>query len=962
MKRTNIILTAVLMLMSLSVFAQREGLSTYQLSNGLTVYLWEDHDAPDVTGYVSVRAGSVDEPKEYTGLAHYLEHMLFKGTQRIGSVDWEKEKPLYEDIIRLYDEFSDATDPKVREDLTRQINEKSMEAAKYSTTEDFFNLMDYIGAEGVNAYTTYDMTCYHNHFPGNQMERWLTIFSDRLINPVFRTFQAELENVFEEYNMYEDNIGSHQRKAIMKEAFNGTPYDRDVIGVPEHLKNPRLSRLIEFYNTWYVPNNMALILVGDFNSETAKPLIEKTFGRLEKKELPERQHYEGPSFKGNPKKTFNIGYNPEVYWIYKGTKIDHEDRIPLEFALALLSNGTNTGLLDKISLDGTVNGAGATLDARRDMGNIYIYAIPYFDVNQMQFESNSATEKIVFKEVDKLKNGQIEDWLIQTVKAESDQNYKLAFEGSSAKVQNLISCFIYNLPLDDIFTENEKIQALTKEDVMRVANKYLNADHLTVQFEEGTPKKNKLAKPKIKPLEPIKGVETEYSKAFKLIPTGEVVETYMDINDVKVVDVDKNVKLHYTPNPKNDIFTLTLRYGVGTAEMPMLEQAVSLMNRAGIQPLTDAQQFRRQLAELGGRCAYSVSNSYLTISIVGEDKNLEEICKLVNRQILMPKLDQRQFEVAQGSAYRSRLLISQYDEVQADALLEYVLYGDKSEYIDVVPMADIRAMNLTKVNTTFLQATRYALDAHYVGTRSIDEVKNALPLQEDVRPSNSPVIRDRKSYDKTQIYFLPNSNVQQATIYFYFNGKPYSIDQSVDYQAFDQYFSGGFTGIVLDEIRAKRSMAYTATGMMRPGERPGKDGYFMGYIGTQSDKVADAVKVFVDLVNNMPEYPERIESIKASLHQSQMTNKPSFRAKSMTYARWRENGYTDDPAKQNIARIKNLTFDEILKFYKENVQGQPLTILIVGDQKLIDLKALQAEYGKPIKVSKSKIFAPVSWD
>ena len=195
----KVLLAMVALLTSVIMVAQsREGLSEYKLDNGMTVLLWEDHDAPDVTGYVAVRAGAIDEPVEYTGLAHYLEHMLFKGTQRIGALDWEKEKPLYEKIIALYDQYSDATDPKVREDLTRQINEASMAAAEVSTTEDFFRLMDGIGATGVNAFTSYDMTCYHNSFPANQMYKWLTIFSDRLIDPVFRTFQAELENVFEE--------------------------------------------------------------------------------------------------------------------------------------------------------------------------------------------------------------------------------------------------------------------------------------------------------------------------------------------------------------------------------------------------------------------------------------------------------------------------------------------------------------------------------------------------------------------------------------------------------------------------------------------------------------------------------------------------------------------------------------------------------------------------------------------
>jgi len=346
----KILLSAMLLVCSIAFCSAltREGLTEYKLDNGLTVLLWEDHDAPDVTGYIAVRAGAVDEPAEYTGLAHYLEHMLFKGTQKIGALDWEKEKPIYDSIIALYDQYSEATDPKVREQLATQINECSMRQAEISSLEDFFVLLDLIGAEGVNAFTSYDLTAYMNSFPEAEMYRWLNIFSERLINPVFRTFQAELENVFEEYNMYANEPSSQAQKQLNEDIYKGSPYERDVIGLPEHLKNPRLSKLIEFYDTWYVPNNMALIIVGDFDSEKAKPMIQETFSRLQPKELPERPTYPEVSFAGNPTKHYNLGYNPQVAWIYQGVKEGDPDEDVLDFVCALLYNGY-IGLLDKVN-------------------------------------------------------------------------------------------------------------------------------------------------------------------------------------------------------------------------------------------------------------------------------------------------------------------------------------------------------------------------------------------------------------------------------------------------------------------------------------------------------------------------------------------------------------------------------------------------------------------------------------
>ena len=966
MKKMILLSMAVLMSVTMLFAQSREGLTEYKLANGLTVMLWEDHDQPDVTGYVAVRAGAMDEPAEYTGLAHYLEHMLFKGTQRIGALDWEKEKPHYEEIIRLYDEYAETTDEAKRLELTKKINEESIEAAKYATVEDFFVLLDGIGATGVNAFTSYDMTCYHNSFPAANMYKWLTIFSDRLIDPVYRTFQAELENVFEEYNMYQDNVGTHTRQNLFRKLYEGHPYERDVIGLPEHLKNPRLSKLIEFYNTWYVPNNMALIIVGDFDAETTKPMIEETFGRLQYKELPERPTYPKTSFAGNPKHKFKVGYYPMVVWAYDGVNMTDKDLLPLQFVVSLLNNSTNTGLLDKLNIDGTVSSVGASVDARRDQGRILIQAIPYFDANQQTYESNAATEKIVNAEINRLKMGDIPDWLIQTVKAEYAQNYKLAFESSDTKMNALVSSFIYNTPIDDIFTENDRVQALTKADIQRIAKKYFDADHMTLTFDEGDPKKNKLAKPAIKPLELLNSQETEYAKAFKALPQGTLKQTFMNLNDVVVTEIDENVKLHYATNPKNNIFSLELVFGVGTAKKPMLEYVTSLMNRAGIMPNIDPQEFRRQLSELGGRCGYGVSNSYFYVSIIGDEEHLAEICQLVQRQMLMPKFDTKQFDAVKGSELSSRFMMSKMDGLQADALREYVLYDKESEYIDVVPFMDVYYMDELKLKVEFLDAIKYALDIHYCGQKPVEEVKDILtknlPLQEGVIPSTSPEIRQKKTYDKTQVYFLANSNVQQSTIYFYFNGKPYDKDQSVLFQAFNQYFSGGFTGIVLDEIREKRSMAYTASGQAVRGPLPGKESYFMGYIGTQSDKAVDAINVFMSLLDSMPEYPERIESVKAALRQNAQISKPSFRSKTEAYDAWREMGYDMDPAKYNQEAINNLTFEQIKQFYETYIKGQPVSIIVMGDPKLIDQKALQAKYGKIVKVSKAKLFAPLDLD
>ena len=961
-------LISIFILLSLSAWLSAQydvGFTSYKLSNGLTVYLWPDKNQADVSGVVTVRAGAIDEPDEYKGLAQYLEHVLFKGTEKIGAIDWEKEKPHYEKIIQLYDEYAVTEDPVKRADLEKQINEESLLAAQYAYTNEFSNLVEGMGGEGLNAGTSYDMTFYYNNFPGFQLEKWLDLYSERLINPVFRSFQAELENVFEEYNMYQDNNFTHIREFLMSHLYKGHPYERDIIGFPEHLKNPRLSKLIEFYDAWYVPSNMALILTGNFDIEEAKPLIEQKFGRLVDKQVPERPSYPSADFTGNPKYSAKLGYSPMVIWGYKTVPVGHPDEIILGFCASLLSNSMSTGLLDKITMDGDVQQAAATLDSRRDEGRFLIQAIPYYDANQRRYESDKATERTVMNEVDKLKKGNIEDWLIESVKNSELRSYEMMLENPSSKIVLLNQIFVYQLPSDYYASIPDKMAKLSKEDIQRVAQKYLNEDHLMVSIDIGTPKKDKLKKPDIKPIDQPKGQTSAYAEYLKAIPVQELPEVYNNMDDVTTVEMYDKVRLHYTVNPLNDYFSITMKYGVGTQKMPKLGYAAELMNSAGIMPFDDPQDVRRQFSELNASCTYKATDDYFYITLIGLESNLEDICRLMTRQTLMPKLDEKQLNRVVGMEISNRFISEKKStDVLSSALLDYVLYKDKSDYIDRLSLKDVYFLTISELTGEIVRATDYELDIHYVGKRPVEEVaevlKAKLPLKEGVKKGESPLVLDKVTYDKQTIYFLPNKDAQQAKIYFYIDGFNYAIADDVTIDAFNQYFSGGFNGLVMQEIRENNSMAYTAVGRLVTPPIQQKQTHFIGYVGTQPDKVAGAVDLYMSLLQDMPEYPERLDNIKTYLKQSALSKKPTFRSKSTLYSNWNLLGYQDDPAKVNMEKIENLSFEQIKNFYQTQIKNKPVTIIIFGDPKLIDLKTIKSKYGKINKLSNNTLFSKLS--
>jgi zinc protease len=445
------------------------------------------------------------------------------------------------------------------------------------------------------------------------------------------------------------------------------------------------------------------------------------------------------------------------------------------------------------------------------------------------------------------------------------------------------------------------------------------------------------------------------------MPIGKVNEEYNDFSDVKYIKLYEGINLFCTENKQNDIFTLTIKYGVGTKKLPKLEYATDLLNSAGILPTSDAQSVRRDFSKLNTICTYSVDADYFYIKLMGDEKNLVEACNLMTRQTLLPKLDDKQLDRVKGADIQSRMSIEKKDVgILSDALFNYAIYKDSSLYIKRLKMTEVFNLKISELTGEITRATDYEADIHYVGKRNPNEValilKANLPLKESVKKSNSPIVRERITYTKPTIYFLPNADAQQAKIYFYINGSEYNPENKVLYDAFSQYFSGGFSGLVMNEIRENNSMAYTAYGANVIPPIPNKKAYFIGFVGTQGDKAADAIDLYMKLLTNMPLYPERIENIKTYLRQSALTDKPSFRAKSQVFNKWKMLGYTADPAKINMPKIDNLTFDQIATFYNNEIKGKSVSIIITGDPKTVDIKKIQANQGKVTRLNSGNLF------
>ncbi|MDL2255199.1 insulinase family protein [Parabacteroides sp. OttesenSCG-928-K15] len=938
-----------------------QGLKGFKLPNGLTVYIWEDDSKPDVFGMVGVNVGAKTDPANLTGLAHYLEHVLFKGTEKIGTADWEKEKPLYEQIIAQYDKLAATQDAAGREAISKEINRLTVEAAQYMVGNEFSALTEEMGGNMLNAQTGYDFTRYFSSFPASEIYRWLELNSERFINPVFRAFQSELETVYEEYNMGKDEQGSQMQEFMLSNIFPGHPYARTVVGEPEHLKNPQLSKLIEFYNTWYVPENMVLILVGNVKASQVRGIIQDKFGRLPAKQVPQPETYPDWNVKGRKVVSAKMSPYPMVRLAFKGVPKGHPDEIPLEICMSILSNTSHTGLLDKLQLDGDLMATGAGLLDFKDQGRVIITAIPYFDISQRRFGSLRDTEKTLWKEINKLQEGNIEEWLLQSIKSTMIRQFDLAFESSMEKAFRLLDVFINNQEVGEMLAYKERVGEITLDEIKSIAKKYLTDDFIVLDIQEGkAPKAQKLEKPGYDPITPLRNTKSEYAKTFATLPVMKKEPVFCDFNEVQRKKVNDLSELFYTTNKENDIFTLTLKYGIGTRLMPKLEYAVQLMNNAGVMGLYEPQGLKQAFSELGASCRFRVDGSYLYVIMEGYEESLQESCNLLTRQILMPKLDEKQLNNIIGGEMQSRMREKDYVESVKDAASDYLFYQNNSDYLDRLPLDDIRQMTVSSLTGEFSRATDYEAEIHYVGALPFENVYDILsqhlPLKANERPTTSPEVKERVSYNENTVLFLPESDAQQSGIYFYMNGKPYDIKNKVLINALNQYMAGGFNGIIIQEIREYRSMAYSTYGYLATPPLPGKECYFTGFIGTQPDKTVEAIDIFMSLINDLPQYPERIDNIKEYLSKTLLNSRPTFRQASQRYEAWKLLGYTEDPAKTELAIIESLTFDDLMNFYNQEIKGKPMAIAIVGDPKQIDAKQLE-KFGKVTRLNKNRIFS-----
>ena len=949
-----------LLVLSGQLFAQRPSLTSFTLSNGLTVWLNEDHAQPKVFGAVVVKAGAKDCPN--SGIAHYLEHLLFKGTQKIGTTDYAKEKPWLDSIAAEYDRLAKTTDATRRLAIQRHINELSIRAADYAIPNEFGNLIDRFGGTGLNAYTSFDETVFHNTFSPQYIRQWCELNAERMRDPVFRLFQGELETVYEEKNMYTDNLLASTAEKAQQIALAGTPYAYPIIGATDSLKNPRLTEMMRFFRERYVPTNMGLILCGDIRADSLRPLLERTFGTL---------RASGESFTPTPVARLRdfthmplLRLKVPVPLVKIGGRIwqmpdeKSDDYAAFQVVASMLTNEEKTGLIDSLVTS-------SRLLFARGMGYSFkdFSAWGFGFVPRLPFGSRKKAEKRCLEQIDKLKQGRFSEASLQATKLTLQRDAARAMESVSGRSTAMINAFSHGLAWERVTGRAASIGRVSREDVMRVAQQYLNDDCLRLAKKFGHYPKEHVSQPGYKPVTPKNaGRQSAYAVAIGQEPYPSATPRTLDLDkDAACTSLSKLVNLYTVSNHQNDVFTLQLIYRRGFRKDSRLAPMTDYLNSIGTEA-HDKHAFGNLLRRYGATLSAEASPTDVTLTLTGIDRYFKETVGLLHEFLNSPKADKEQFKaLVKSTRLNERTLFRQNSNI-AEMVVQQIAMGDSSDYLQRTTARELKNLGGDSLVSVFKNLQHCQTDIVYCGSRKSKDIENILKDNISVDAVDlawtAGSIRLRPVMENT-VYIYDNPSARQTIVGCYVQTAPMpSAADRARLRLWGSYFGGGMQSVLFQEVREFRALAYSAYGyritsdLLTHGTLP--CGY-VSQIGTQADKAMTTTLLLDSLLSDMPLRSAQVETARHAIVNGINNSFPTMRQIGAEVADLRLHGYAQDPDAGILKALAPMTPSDLMRFYRENIQSRPRAVFIVGNKKMLDMKRL-GKLGKIVILKKADIY------
>ena len=927
----------------------------YTLENGLTVYLSVNNEEPRIQTYIAVRTGSKNDPAETTGLAHYLEHLMFKGTDKFGVTDPEAEKPLLDEIEQRYEQYRQLTDPEERRQAYHEIDSVSQVAAQYFIPNEYDKLMSAIGAEGTNAYTSDDVTCYTEDIPSNEVENWAKIQADRFQNMVIRGFHTELEAVYEEYNI---GIAQDNRKlweAMARMLFPGHPYGtQTTIGTQEHLKNPSITNIKQYFEHWYRPNNVAICMAGDLDPEETIAIIKKYFGEWKPGEDVAQPEFPALAPITEPRDTTVYGLEAETLWM--GWRFDRGNSLQadtLSVIEDILSNGT-AGLLDlDINQQMKMLGAWGGVQTQRDYSGFILAGTP------KDGQTLDEVRQLLLDEVAKLRQGDFSDDLLPSVVNNQKLRYYNSLESNRARANMFVNSFINEEPWEQRVGYLDRISGMTKEQIVSFAQRHFRDDNYVAIYKcqgEDTNLK-KIDKPQITPIPTNRELVSDFVKEIQNAEVKPIEPRFVDFKK-DLTFGEGPLPYIYVKNTENGRFQLSFRYEFGEEADVRYQYAADYLDYLGTDSLTN-EQLKQQFYKLA--CSYNINvgSRNINVSLNGLSENMPQALALLEHVVSHAQPDSAAWLNYVGLVAKSRADAKANQQRNFSALVQYGVYGEYNSTRNLLTTEQLLQQDPAELLQLLRQLSQYEHRVLYYGPMSEQELSEAIAQNHQTAAELQPV-PENKHYTllptpQNEILIAP---YQAKNIYMrmiHNEERPWNPEEAPVVALFNEYYGGGMNTIVFQELREARGLAYNAFAAYIEPQYKDQPEYFFTHIITQNDKMMDCVRQFHQILDTIPQSEPSFQIAKDALTKrlaTQRTTKFGL-INAWLQAQWL--GIDYDQNERIYEAIPGITLQDIVKFEQEQMAHKPYRYVILGDEKELDLVEL-SQIGPIRRVSTEQIF------
>ena len=908
---------------------------TATLANGLKIYLSENHEQPRIAARVVVRAGAAEDPRTCTGIAHYLEHMLAnKGSQRLGTHDYAAEAALLDQIRELYEQLRAVPDGPAALAIYQQIDALGLAASAYAVPNELKQLYGLLGARSLNASTSHDQTTYVVDIPAGRLAHWAALEGDRFRWPVFRAFQTEVETVFEEKNRSLDDPGRRIGATLRAALWGDHPYGGEILGESAHLRRPSVAEMERFFGTWYVPNNMAVVLAGDLDPDEAFALIERHFGELAARPLPERAR---PPLADLPAEGLRRTlYHPgleEVQLAWRTVPYGDPRRPTAEVADMVLDNRA-TGLLNRhLNIPQRVRRAGSYTHLMREGGAQVLWGRPRGG------QTVAEVEALLRAQIDRLRGGEVEQADLDAIVLDYSLAFARSLEDNASRAGLLMRCFQHDRPWEGVEAELDRLRGVTIEQIAAFAEAFLTGPGVVVARCAGEAERPSPLAPPItgRRMEP-RGHSAFFGEILAL-PAAEVDLRPLEEGVHYQRRTDAGLSLITAPNPHNALFQLSLHVATGRDGDLLWGGALALWLRGGAGPRT-LEDLARDLYRLGVDMGASSGRRTTTLRLEGPDAALEAALDLLRARLTAPNLAADQIARFVADAVAQRQQAREDRGVITKAAQELALYGvAESSFLGRAPSdADLQRLSADAVRTRVSPLAVWAREAHYVGPRDPDAVLALLDRPHAAAPRDDLSSQHYAAFSDSEVWVVHHPAVQ-ASISVLSPQPPYDPEQAHLYHVFNEYM-GGSAGVVFQEIREARGMAYAAQASLGLGWQRGDDNLLWASVGTQADKAAEVSALLLSLLRQPPLDDARLARAREGAVEKLRTARVSFRGIPGSIMGWLRRGYAGDPRPDRLRRLQALSLDDLAAFTQPLAQA-PMRLVVVGDAERMDLDGLR---------------------